>query len=98
MTTDSQGVRQDSSAPTSSSQTDFAKLTKSELVERLKYAEYMMIHMRDWYKAVSLKSEPYPLARDYERGFAAAMDAALRYLTQSPDWFRKKVENAAHRS
>ncbi len=92
MTTNSQGVRQASSTPAFTSQTDFAKLTKAELVERLKFSEYLMIHMYDWYKRDSLKPASHPFFRDYERGFAAAMETALKYLRQSPDCYKKKME------
>ncbi len=93
MNTNSEGVREHSFSPFSLSQTNFGKLTKAQLVSRLKYAEDMMIHMRDWYKKDSLKPASHPYVRDYERGFAAAMDAAIRYVSQGPDWTGEEQED-----
>ena len=64
---------------------DFKHLSKAQLVRRLEFAEYMMIYMRDAYLAQSLKPEPYPFARDRDRGFANAMEMALKYIITDPD-------------
>ncbi len=64
---------------------DFRRLTRAQLLRRLEYAEYMMIHMRDAYLAQSLKPEPYLFARDRDRGFANAMEMALQYIITDPD-------------
>jgi hypothetical protein len=85
MTTNLESVRQDKSTPSSRSRHDFKGLTKAQLVRRLEYAEFMMIHMRDAYLEYLEKPEPFTFAHDHERGFANAMNMALSFITEDPD-------------
>lgn len=73
-------------SPRTESQTDYSRFTKAQLIRRLRYAEFMMFHMRDSYREYAAKPEVFPFSHDRERGYASAMEDALGFIKEGPSW------------